>query len=63
MCDYVNKNELIKPREIFSEWISNVQSEIKKKYGITFDVGKQWENIYNKTCKRIVAGLKTAAGG
>ena len=37
--------------------------ESMKKYGITFDVGKQWENIYNKTCKRIVAGLKTAAGG
>lgn len=29
MCDYVNKNELIEPREIFSEWISNVQSEIR----------------------------------
>ena len=36
MCDYVNKNELIEPREIFSEWISNVQSEIREEYGITF---------------------------
>ena len=37
--------------------------ESMNKYGITFDVEKQWENIYNKTCKRIVAGLKSAAGG
>ena len=37
--------------------------ESMNKYGITFDVGKQWENIYNKTCKRIVAGLKSAAEG
>ena len=41
----------------------NKLKESLNKYGITFDVEKQWENIYNKTCKRIVAGLKTAAGG
>lgn len=41
----------------------NKLKESLNKYGITFDVEKQWENIYNKTCKRIVAGLKSAAGG
>lgn len=36
--------------------------ESLQKYGISFDVDKQWNNIYNKTCQRIVAGLKSAAG-
>lgn len=53
MCDYVNKNELNEPREIFSEWISNVQSEIKKEYGITFSynpIGSGSRNMVIRRC-------------
>lgn len=53
MCDYVNKNELIEPREIFSEWISKVQSEIRKKYGITFSynpIGSGSRNMVIRRC-------------
>ena len=53
MCDYVNKNELIEPREIFNEWISNVQSEIKKEYGITFSynpIGSGSRNMVIRRC-------------
>ena len=35
--------------------------ESLQKYGISFDIEKQWNNIYNKTCQRIIAGLKSAA--
>ena len=53
MCDYVNKNELIEPREIFSEWISNVQSEIREDYGITFSynpIGSGSRNMVIRRC-------------
>ena len=53
MCDYVNKNELNEPREIFSEWISNVQSEIKKENGITFSynpIGSGSRNMVIRRC-------------
>lgn len=53
MCDYVNKNELIEPREIFGEWISNVQCEIKKEYGITFSynpIGSGSRNMVIRRC-------------
>lgn len=53
MCDYVNKNELIEPREIFSEWISNVQSEIREEYGITFSynpIGSGSRNMVIRRC-------------
>ena len=53
MCDYVNKNELVKPRKIFSEWISNVQREIKKEYGITFSynpIGSGSRNMVIRKC-------------
>lgn len=36
------------------ELIRNAFSE----YGITFDVERQWNNVFNKTCHRILAGLK-----
>ena len=29
-----------------------------KKFGITFNADRQWSNIYNKTCKRIMSNLK-----
>lgn len=53
MCDYVNKNELIEPREIFSEWISNVQREIREEYGITFSynpIGSGSRNMVIRRC-------------
>lgn len=53
MCDYVNKNELIEPRKIFSEWISNVQSEIREEYGITFSynpIGSGSRNMVIRRC-------------
>lgn len=53
MCDYVNKNELIEPREIFSEWISNAQSEIREEYGITFSynpIGSGSRNMVIRRC-------------
>lgn len=28
------------------------------KYGISFDVNQQWSNIFNKTCSRLLNGLK-----
>lgn len=53
MCDYVNKNELIEPRKIFSEWISNAQSEIREEYGITFSynpIGSGSRNMVIRRC-------------
>lgn len=53
MCDYVNENELIEPRKIFSEWISNVQSEIREEYGITFSynpIGSGSRNMVIRRC-------------
>ena len=53
MCDYVNKSELIEPREIFNEWISSVQSEIKKEYRITFSynpIGSGSRNMVIRRC-------------
>lgn len=53
MCDYVNKNDLIKPREIFSEWISSVQREIRKKFKITFSynpIGSGSRNMVIRRC-------------
>lgn len=53
MCDFVNKNDLIKPREIFSEWISSVQREIRKKFKITFSynpIGSGSRNMVIRRC-------------
>lgn len=53
MCDYVNKKELLCPRKIFSEWICNVQSEIRKEYGITFSynpIGSGSRNMVIRRC-------------
>lgn len=53
MCEYVNKKELIKPRRIFSKWISNVQHEIKEKYKITFSydlIGSGSRNMVIRRC-------------
>lgn len=40
----------------------NQLKESLEKHGISFDLEKQWNNIYNKTCQRIISGLKSAAG-
>ena len=53
MCDYVNKNKLIEPRKIFSEWISKVQREVRDKYKITFSynlIGSGSRNMVIRRC-------------
>ena len=37
---------------------SELIAESFKKYGISFDQERQWDNILNKTCKRLLAELK-----
>lgn len=53
MCNYVNKSELKHPKEIFSKWISDVQTEIREKYGITFSynpIGSGSRNMVIRRC-------------
>ena len=53
MCDYVSKEELKEPRELFNEWINDVQKSIKKKYNITFSyspIGSGSRNMVIRKC-------------
>ena len=53
MCDYVNKKELIGPRETFNNWIGSVQKYIKKNYKITFSycpIGIGSRNMVIRKC-------------
>lgn len=52
MCDYVDANKLIKPREVFSKWIKNVQDELRDK-GFTFSfnpIGSASRNMVIQKC-------------
>ena len=52
MCDYVDANKLIKPREVFSKWVKNVQDELREK-GFTFSInpiGSASRNMVIQKC-------------
>ena len=51
------KNAIAFPQKFDSEKVKTAF----RRYGIQFDIKKQWENIFNKTCKRLLEGLKREA--
>lgn len=52
MCDYVNAADLIKPREVYENWISKVQDEMREE-GFTFSynpIGSGSRNMVIRKC-------------
>jgi len=55
MCDYVNKNELKVPKEVFQKMINSVQDYIRKQYKITFSyrpIGSGSRNMVIRKCNQ-----------
>jgi len=55
MCEYVGKKGLKEPKKVFLNWITSVQKEIKKEYGIHFCynlTGSGKRNMVIKQCNR-----------
>ena len=55
MCDYVNKNELKCPKEVFKKMINSVQDYIRKQYKITFSyrpIGSGSRNMVIRKCNQ-----------